>query len=154
MKALGRMFVWLIGALAIAFAVFAVYVRLAPDEPARWHVDPATVEDSGAQNQFIVGLDRDDANMASPVYDRSPEQLMADFGDAILAEPHTSVLSEADGVVTYIQRSAIFAFPDYISVRAVDVEGGSALHVFSRSRYGSNDLGVNAARVSALLNEL
>lgn len=154
MRGLGRMLVWIFVAAAIAFAGFAVYVRLAPDDPARWHKDPEFAEERGLQNDFIVGLDRDDADMASPVYERSPEKLMADFRAAILATPRTEVLSEADGFVTYVQRSRLMAFPDYISVKAAAVEGGSALYVYSRSRYGQSDLGVNAARVSALLNEL
>ncbi|MEL6267324.1 MAG: DUF1499 domain-containing protein, partial [Pseudomonadota bacterium] len=51
--------------------------------------------------------------------------------------------SAAEGFVTYVQTSRIVGFPDYVSARTV--EGGIA--VWSRSRYGYSDLGVNRARV-------
>jgi uncharacterized protein (DUF1499 family) len=57
--------------------------------------------------------------------------------------------------MTYVQRSRFWGFPDYVSVRAVDLgDGSSALAIFSRSRYGASDLGVNRARVDAWLARL
>ena len=55
-------------------------------------------------------------------------------------------------MATYVQRSAWMRFPDYISVRALPAgDKRATLAVFSRSRYGASDLGVNAKRVSAWL---
>ena len=56
-------------------------------------------------------------------------------------------------MITYVQRSAIIGFPDYITVKALELPDGSALAIFSRSRFGSSDFGVNEARVVAWLKE-
>jgi uncharacterized protein (DUF1499 family) len=59
-------------------------------------------------------------------------------------------------MITYVQRSRIIGFPDYITVKAVPMEtglpeAGAGLIVYSRSRYGYGDFGVNRARVEAWL---
>jgi uncharacterized protein (DUF1499 family) len=71
-------------------------------------------------------------------------------------EPRTEVVagSPQEGHVTYVQRSLVFGFPDYISVRAMETEGGTALAVFSRARFGHSDLGVNRERVERWLEAL
>jgi uncharacterized protein (DUF1499 family) len=46
-------------------------------------------------------------------------------------------------------------FPDYISVRAVAAEdGGARLTIFSRLRFGQDDLRVNRDRVERWLSEV
>jgi uncharacterized protein (DUF1499 family) len=46
-------------------------------------------------------------------------------------------------------------FPDYITLRTVDLgDGVSGIAVWSRSRYGYSDLGVNRERVEKLLAAL
>ena len=84
----------------------------------------------------------------------TPEALMTAFQRMALAQPNTTLLGERDGFATYIQRTKVMAYPDYISVRAVAADGGAQLHIYSRSRYGRNDFGVNKARVLAWLKKL
>jgi len=55
---------------------------------------------------------------------------------------------------TWVQHSASIGFPDYISVRAPSVEGRSGVSVYSRSRFGHSDFGVNEARVARWLARL
>jgi len=45
-------------------------------------------------------------------------------------------------------------FPDYISVKAVAVPGGSALVVWSRARFGYGDFGVNRSRIEDWLDRI
>ena len=45
-------------------------------------------------------------------------------------------------------------FPDAISIRLMPEGAGTKLEIFSRSRYGYSDLGVNAARVAAWIAAL
>jgi uncharacterized protein (DUF1499 family) len=51
--------------------------------------------------------------------------------------------------ITYIQRSALLRFPDIVTVEFVPLgERRSSLAVYSRSRYGREDFGVNRSRVT------
>lgn len=149
-----RVLVWIVGVLAVLFIGFAAYVRFAPDDARVWHVDPASASGAGAANAFVVSPTGAGADMASPVFDMAPAALLSAFRQAALAAPRTSILGESDGIITFVQRSALISYPDYISVRAVEVEGGAALHIWSRSRYGADDWGVNRARVLAWLEKL
>jgi uncharacterized protein (DUF1499 family) len=46
-------------------------------------------------------------------------------------------------------------FPDYVSVRFLDLgDGETGVAVYSRARYGQSDLGVNRARVENWLAAL
>jgi hypothetical protein len=121
-----------------SLAAFALYVRFAPSDPARWHV-------------AVVG---DDADFAGGLRRVLPGRA-GDLGrlDAIIrATPRTNVLAGqvSDGRITYVTRSRLWWFPDYVTVEA----RGSDLAVWSRLRFGGSDLGVNAARLSRWLNTL
>ncbi|MEO0362371.1 MAG: DUF1499 domain-containing protein [Pseudomonadota bacterium] len=140
--------------LAVLGAVgFAVYVRVAPEDVADWHVDPATITSYSTENAFVLTPDGS-VGVASKGYPMTPEVLAERFKEVALSSPRTELLSEEGGFATYVQRSEIMAYPDYISVRAVEAEAGAALYVYSRSRFGRSDFGVNEARVLAWLNRL
>lgn len=122
------------------------YIRYAPIYPAQWHVDPAEASRSGKPNDYLVAEGGD----APPlVLDATPAQVSAALGALIAAEPSTWVLAgdAGAGFVTYVQRSRLMGYPDMISVTLQAEEGGTAVRVYSRSRDGHSDLGVNAARV-------
>jgi len=70
------------------------------------------------------------------------------------ARPRVSRLARDGTMATYVQRSAVFGFPDYISIHATPDGDGSTLSVYSRSRFGHSDLGVNKSRIERWLTEL
>lgn len=131
--------VFLLGVAGLA------YVRLAPSDPARWNVDPETAQDPGAGGVL--------RRHATPL---PPEQAMALFAEATLAEPRTRGLagSPEQGRMTFIARSKVFGFPDYITVTATATDSGSQLTILSRLRFGGSDLGVNRARLERILQRL
>ena len=108
------------------------YVRLAPSDPARWHVDPTLAVDPG--NRGVLRRD--------PV-------AIADFDRIARAWPRVEVLagSVAEGHITYVVRSRVFGFPDYISAK----QEGEDLAILSRLRFGGSDLGVNRSRLDQWL---
>ena len=140
-------------ALAVAIG-FAAYVRLAPSDPAVWHVAPLSVEPPGTPNYDLVGPE--DGSRTDEVFAMTPQELMEKLNAIALATPRVHVLagSAADGFVTYIARSALWGFPDYISVKAVPAPGGARLAAFSRARFGRSDMGVNAARMEGWMDQL
>lgn len=144
----------LLSALLIAILGFTAWVRIAPDNPGVWNVDPATITETGSDNAWLVKPAGEVADAVSPVFAEAQQALLTRFRDMALAEPRVTVLTDIDEGLTLIQRSEVMAYPDYISVRAVPVEGGAALMIWSRSRYGESDFGVNRERISAWLAKL
>lgn len=153
-------------ALAVAAVLgIAAAMRLTEDDPDVWHVDPLTAQVSGKPNEYWVLPGNPDASRegeAAQVYPVPAPDLARAFDAVALAAPRTERIagSPEDGWMTYVQRSRIFGFPDYVSVRvmAAGEEGatgeGSTLAILSRSRFGVSDFGVNRARVRAWLRAL
>jgi uncharacterized protein (DUF1499 family) len=55
----------------------------------------------------------------------------------------------------YVRRTSWLGFPDTIAVRFLDrPEGASTLALYSRSKFGEGDLGVNRARIERWLAKL
>jgi uncharacterized protein (DUF1499 family) len=56
---------------------------------------------------------------------------------------------EAQGMLRFVQRSRILGFPDTIDVKVVPgAEGGAAVLLYSRSKLGRSDMGVNRERIA------
>ncbi len=159
-----RIMLLVLGLIAVAIPLAAVgagiAVRQAGDDPAQWHIDPLTSTGTGNPNWYRVvpddaPVDRDPKRDGTAVvYTQSAADGGAAFDGVARADERVEVLagSAADGFVTYIQRSRLFAFPDYISVKFIDLpEGGSTIAVYSRARYGRSDLDVNQKRVERWL---
>ena len=126
-----------IGYILICLAVgFLAYVRLAPIQTERWNV-PILVE---ANNDLQGGAVRIVANTPGA---------MATLANTLNGMARTSLLagSVADGRVTYITRSKWIGFPDYTTLE----RSGDSIKMFARLRFGSEDFGVNAARLQKLM---
>ena len=147
------------GALAILFVGVAIWVRFVPDS-VEFHAEPLEAPGTGKRNSWRVGPDGagpQPLDATTPVYDATPAYLAAAFDAFAMAQPGVSRLkvSDDDLCVTYVQRSRIMGFPDYFSIRFLDLGNGDAgVAVFSRARFGENDLGVNKARVENWLAAL
>lgn len=121
---------------------FAAYVRLAPSDPGRWHVDPLTAPDPTSPN--FARIDRlvalPSAEAAALIAGRARVE-----GAVVLAE---------DGAgTTWIARTALMRYPDYVSIRIIPEGEGTRIVAFSRSRFGYGDRGVNRARLARWLPE-
>lgn len=124
--------------LLCALALLA-YIRLAPSDPAVWHVLPTDVkEETGA-------------GFAMRRLDATPE-VFAALDEVARSTPRTHVLAGSieDGMITYVTRSAVIGFPDYTTVALVD----GTLVMYARLRFGQSDLGVNAARLDSWISAL
>jgi len=134
-------------ALLLAAALL-LYIRLAPMAAERWHVDPATAPRPSSPNAYIL---RDgDGNGPAAILPAPPAETAHALQAMLEAEPRVTRLAgdPAEGHVTYVQRSRLMGFPDAVSIR-LEPSGQDATRVtvFSRSRFGYSDAGVNAARV-------
>lgn len=124
-------------------------------------LDFATLERPRAPNTCLAlppGCSaRATADLESPVFSMPAERLE----QAVLAladrEPRT-LHASSDAATRqhgFVQRSRLLRFPDEIVVRIVEQgEGASSLAVYSRSRCGYSDFGVNRRRVERWLAAL
>jgi uncharacterized protein (DUF1499 family) len=132
----------------VAVAAFALYVRLAPSDPARWHVAP--LAEGPAGEVVVAGLNRATLRLGPEA--GAPADLLARLDAVALATPRTVRLagSVEAGRITWITRSALWGFPDYTTAE-VRPDG---LAIEARSRFGQGDMGVNAARLRDWLARL
>ena len=115
------------------------YVRLAPSDPARWHV----AVDGQADADFAGGALR--------VRKMAPEGFAsADVYMRALPRTHVLAGSVDEGRITYVTRSKVFGFPDYTTLEY----NSGVLKAFARLRFGQSDMGVNRDRLEGLLAAL
>jgi len=144
----------LAGAVVLGIGLLG-WVRLAPSPPETWHVDPLEAAGTGTPNEVFV-LPEGGARQA-PVFDLSAPDLARRVDEMARARPRTSRLagSPETGLMTFVQRSRWIGFPDYVTIRVLPRGDDAAmLAIWSRSRFGHSDMGVNAARVERWLAEL
>lgn len=155
-----RMFLFLLF-LNVAGAGFIFYkVSSVQHDPEVWHVDPLVAEQTVKPHSYRVAppaLTEEFVDFPAPVYTANPTLMAKAFDDFVLRQPKTIRFagSPEEGWMTYVQRSPRLNFPDYISVKFIDLNGGnSTVAIYSRSRFGYDDMGVNKARVTAWLASL
>ncbi|WP_373049814.1 DUF1499 domain-containing protein [Thalassovita aquimarina] len=125
--------------LVLALLAAMAYVRLSPNDPARWH-------------QPIKGDRSKDFKAGAIRVIPGTEQDFESLQDIALGWPHTRVLagSVEEGRITYITRTAFWGFPDFTTVERRD----GTIALYARLRFGGSDLGVNAKRLDAWIDAL
>ncbi len=152
-----RIVLIIVGLLVTASAVAAIMIRRLDHDPAVWHVNPLVAAKPSTPNSYRVGPDgTTERDAAAPTFPISSADLAAKF-DAIALRVGSDIVggSAAEGYVTYVQTSSFFGFPDYVSVKFIEIDAtSSTLAIFSRSRLGKSDLGINKKRVEAWIGQL
>ena len=123
--------------------------------------DFATLALTWKPNQFLVlpaGYKATaKAHLVSPMFAKTPDQVLDALKRVALAEPRTTLLAEdrAARQCAFVQKSKMFRFPDFITAEAVPLAGGqTALAIYSRAKYGIRDFGVNRPRIERWLAAL
>lgn len=139
--------------LAAAFAVVAflgliAFVRLAPSDPADWHVDLSTPGFDASAGQVFCLMPGGRYTPSDPM-----ETVLARLDAVALATPRTERLagSAAEGRITWVTRSALMGYPDYTTAQIMP---GPGLCVYGRQRFGKGDWGVNASRIGTWMMEV
>ena len=138
----------------LAVAAVMLYVRFTPSDPALWHVDPRAVSKPSTPNHWLIRPVGGDAR--PPNYRLDAPTLAKVVDEVVSAQPRTRLVagSVASGHMTYLTRTPIMGYPDYVSFRVYATEMGASLAVFSRSRFGRSDLGANRARIEAWMEAI
>ncbi len=132
--------------LLVLLAGVMVYIRFAPTDVARWHVDPVAAP-VPAMNGWLL---RDgDGSAPSPVFAADPVAVLAALDAVAMATPRTARVagSPAEGRITWVTRTRLMGYPDYTTATAVAGADGTRLVILGRQRFGSGDWGVNRARI-------
>ncbi len=123
--------------LLIVVAGLMAYVRLAPVDAALWHIALASPLPNGADAVIPAA---------------NPAETLAQLDTIALATPRTRRIagSATEGRITWETRSLLWGFPDYTTAQIT----ATGVSLYARQRFGSKDLGVNAARLAAWLAQL
>lgn len=119
-------------------------------------LDFSALERTGKPNDYVVappGLTPVEPDRDSPVFDAEPAAVAAAMKAVVEADVRTAIVGISDDSLAFeaTQTSLIFGFVDDISIRALE---GGQVAIYSRSRTGYSDLGVNQARVDRWLDAL
>jgi len=102
-----------------------------------------------------VGFSSAKPNSISPTYNIGVEKLLVFWQVMIAEQPRIKILAKSQYQISYVQRTKWLGFPDYIDVKLISISPTqSTLAIFSRSKYGYSDFGVNKRRVNHWLQSL
>ena len=155
-----RIAVFLVLAIICALGILFIRIATVAHDPDVWHVDPLVAEASADPNHFRVAIEalaEQPVDLSAAIYASNPTFLAKAFDTFVMQQPSVSRVagSPEQGWITYVQRTKWLRMPDYISVKFLDLpNGNSTIAIFSRSRFGQGDLGVNEARVRLWLESL
>jgi uncharacterized protein (DUF1499 family) len=149
---------WKTLTLVVILAAIALmaYIRLAPSDPKAWHISVATQDPipQGTCTDHIALVAK--GARAACILPLTPAAVLDKLEAIALTSPRTLHLagSAAEGRITWVARSFLMGYPDYITAEVTQTAQGTRLDIFSRQRFGEADLGVNAARLKDWLSQL
>ena len=122
-------------------------------------MDLREIERTRSPNDALAcpaGLCRSQPDFDSPVFSVDKKNLLERAKTVITEEPRTELVGEDPALdqLVFVQRSAIFGFPDTVWIQGTNVGARTSIIVYSRSNYGYWDMGVNRSRVRAWLEKL
>lgn len=86
-------------------------------------------------------------NLTELRFNSSLSKVMGEAIRWIESQPGTEIIGEWPGQTHSVFRTLMFRFPDDFVVKGFCDNGQAVLHIYSKSRLGISDIGVNKARV-------
>ena len=124
-------------------------------------LDLVMLELTEKPNQYLVApanyCQKASPHREAPTYDVPATVLRDAWLKVVEKQPRTTQTAGDDSALQYdfVQRSAIMRYPDTVTVRFLPLEDSrSTLAIYSRSKYGYSDLGVNKKRIDNWLDAL
>ena len=111
-------------------------------------------------NDYLIcpeGYCFDVEDEVAPVFPVDAEALRSKWQAMVAKQPRTRLQTANPERTQYLyqQRSQYFYFPDFISVEFIPLDSQhSTLALYSRSKYGYSDMGVNKLRLTLWLEQL
>ena len=91
--------------------LFFAYIRLSKADQIIWHIDPDNVNYNNKNNSFLLNY----ANNGQENFNKNVNSVFNHLNDTIMNDKCEKVFGGIDsGLITYLCRSKIFGFPDYV----------------------------------------
>ncbi|MGR3511806.1 MAG: DUF1499 domain-containing protein [Paracoccaceae bacterium] len=134
--------------LLTAFAVVIFVARLIPADSEPFHEDPAMPEKRRSEVRLI--------GREAPRFQADAETVLTELSKIVRRDWRAGLVQGSidEGMITFVARSTVFGFRDYITVKATDEAGGSKLAIFARPRFNVFDWGANQKRLDRWLGKL
>lgn len=117
-----------------------------------------TLPASRRPNRWLIcppGFANREPDEVPPVYGVEADQLREQWSKLIRSQPRIRIDRDEPDGMDLVQRTAILRFADDIGVAYVPLgPGRSSIALFSRSRIGYSDLGVNRRRLRGWIGAL
>jgi uncharacterized protein (DUF1499 family) len=136
--------------LASAYLISIISIQVAaPDEVIEPDEFPLMCSEDSLNCSMIGPISYRSGNLTELRINSSLEDVMDKVRMWIDTQSGTTVIGDWPGQTHTVFRSLMFRFPDDFVVKGFCDDGETVLHVFSKSRLGVSDLGVNKARVQS-----
>ena len=134
--------------ILVLIALAILLARFIPADSEPYHEDPALPEHQRSEVRLI--------GREAPRFTADAETGLTEFSRIARRDWRVGLVegSVDEGMMTFVARSTVFGFRDFITVKATDEAGGSKLSIFARPRFDVYDWGVNKKRLDRWLSEL
>ena len=140
----------------LAIGLFSAYFLsvlsihfVAPDEEIGPDDFPVKCSEDSLNCSMIGPNHHRSGNLTELRINASLTEVMGEVGRWIDSQPGADVIGQWPGHTHSVFRTLMFRFPDDFVVRGFCDDGQTVLHVYSKSRLGVSDIGVNKARVQS-----
>ena len=135
---------YILGSAALAI----ILARFIPVDTEPFHEDPAEPKKRRSEVRLI--------GREAPRFPADADTVLETLSKIATSDWSVGIVEGGveEGMITFVARSRVFGFRDFITVKVVDEAGGSKLSVFARPRFDVYDWGVNARRLDRWLSEL
>ena len=134
-------------------ALFAIQIS-APDYPIEPDNFPANCPEDSINCSLIAPNNHRSGNLTEIRINASLTEVMGEVREWIDSQSGTSIIGDWPEQTHAVFRTLILRFPDDFLVRGFCDDGESVLYVYSKSRLGISDLGVNKARVESFAEHM
>lgn len=145
----GRLPLFAVGLVsAYLLSILSIHIA-APDDPIEPVEFPTICPDDSLNCSMIGPNHHRSGNITEIRINASLDEVMDEVRKWVDSQSGTTTIGDWPEQTHAVFRTLIMRFPDDFVVRGFCDDGDSVLHVYSKSRLGISDLGVNKARIES-----
>ncbi len=138
---------------AYLLSILSIHIA-APDNPIEPAKFPTSCPDDSINCSMIAPNHHRSGNISEIRINASLDEVMDEVRNWVDTQSGTTTIGDWPEQTHAVFRTLILRFPDDFVVRGFCDDGDSVLYVYSKSRLGISDLGVNKARVASFVDHM